>query len=130
MINEKILEEKLKYLITVNAKSQKFDIMEIYIEFEYIDQNQTKLANYEINITFDYQGGLDFEIQAFSYDIQKMSDKLTDILNEYVINSDGKIVSKDKSNCFSLDPVIYRIEYKVDETHIFELGYKFNYAED
>jgi hypothetical protein len=130
MINEKILEEKLKYLITVNAKSQKFDIMKIYIEFEYIDQERTKLLSYDIDITFDYQGGLEFEVEAFSYDIRRMTHKLTHILDEYVINSDGKIVSKDKSNCFSLDPVIYRIEYKVDETHIFELGYKFNYAED
>ena len=36
MINEELLSEKLKYLITMNSKSTHFDIMNLYIEFDNI----------------------------------------------------------------------------------------------
>jgi hypothetical protein len=130
MINEELLREKLKYLITMNAKSTQFDIMSVHIEFDYIDQNHTKLANYDIDVKFDYQGALEFDMYSFAHDIQRMSEKLRDILNEYVITEEGKIVSGKNSNCFATEPMIFSIEYKVDEQHIFDLGYKFTYTRD
>lgn len=130
MINEEVLSEKLKYLIIMNAKPKMFDIMTVDIEFEYIDQNQTKLANYNVDVKFDYNGALDFDMYSFAHDIQRMSEKLRDIINEYVITRDGKIVSGDKTNCFSTDPMVYNINYEADRRHIFDLGYKFSYAED
>ena len=130
MINEEVLSEKLKYLITMNAKPKMFDIMTVHIEFEYIDQNQTKLANYNVDVKFDYNGALDFDMYSFAHDIQRMSEKLRDILNEYVITRDGKIVSGDKTNCFSTEPMVFNIDYEADNRHIFDLGYKFSYAED
>ena len=130
MINEEVLKEKLKYLIRIGAKTHQFDVMNVYIEFEYIDQNHTKLANYDVDVKFDYQGSLEFEMYSFAHDIQRMSEKLRDIVNEFVITEDGKIVEGKNSNCFATDPLVFSIEYKVDETHIFDLGYKFTYAED
>jgi hypothetical protein len=130
MINEEVLKEKLKYLIRIGAKNRQFDVMNVYIEFEYIDQNHTKLANYDVDVKFDYQGSLEFEMYSFAYDIQRMSEKLRDIVNEFVITEDGKIVEGKNSNCFATDPLVFSIEYKVDETHIFDLGYKFTYTRD
>ena len=130
MINEELLSEKLKYLITMNAKSTQFDIMSVHIEFDYIDQNHTKLANYDIDVKFDYQGAIDIDMYSFAHDIQRMSEKLRDVLNEYVITEEGKIVEGKNSNCFPTDPMVFSIEYKVDETHIFDLGYKFTYTRD
>jgi hypothetical protein len=130
MINEEVLSEKLKYLIKMNAASSQFDVMNIYIEFDYVDQNHTKLANYDVDVKFDYQGALEFEMYSFAHDIQRMSEKLRDIVNEYVITEDGKIVEGKNSNCFATDPMIFSIEYKVDEQHVFDLGYKFNYERD
>jgi hypothetical protein len=130
MINEEVLSEKLKYLIIMNGKPKMFDIMTVHIEFEYIDQNQTKLANYNVDVKFDYNGALDFDMYSFAHDIQRMSEKLRDILNEYVITRDGKIVSGDKTNCFSTEPMVFNIDYEADNRHIFDLGYKFSYAED
>ena len=128
MINEEVLSEKLKYLIIMNAKLSMFEVMNIYIEFDYVDQNHTKLANYDIDVKFDYNGSLEFEMYSFSHDIQRMSEKLRDILSEYVITQDGKIVEGQNSNCFPTDPMVFSIEYKVDEKHIFDLGYKFTYT--
>ena len=130
MINEEVLSEKLKYLIVMNAKPKMFEIMNVYIEFEYIDQNHTKLSNYDVDVKFDYQGALEFEMYSFAHDMQRMSEKLRDILSEYVITEDGKIVEGKNSNCFTTDPMVFSIEYKVDETHIFDLGYKFTYTRD
>ena len=130
MINEEILSEKLKYLITMNAKSTHFDIMSIHIEFDYIDQNHTKLANYDIDVKFDYQGAIDIDMYSFAHDIQRMSEKLRDVLNEYVITEEGKIVEGKNSNCFATEPMIFNIEYEADTKHIFDLGYKFNYTRE
>jgi hypothetical protein len=41
---------------------------------------------------------------SFAHDIQRMSEKLRDILSEYVITEDGKIVEGKNSNCFPTDP--------------------------
>lgn len=128
MINEEVLSEKLKYLITMNSKSTHFDIMNIYIEFDYIDQEHTKIANYDIDVKFDYQGALDIDMYSFAHDIQRMSEKLRDLLNEYVITNDGKIVEGKNSNCFSTEPMIFNIEYEADTKHVFDLGYKFTYT--
>jgi hypothetical protein len=128
MINEELLSEKLKYLIKMNASSSQFDVINIYIEFDYVDQNHTKLSNYDVDVKFDYQGGFEFDMYSFAHDIQRMSEKLRDILSEYVITEDGKIVEGKNSNCFPTDPMVFSIEYKVDETHIFDLGYKFTYT--
>ena len=130
MINEEVLSEKLKYLIVMNAKPKMFEIMNVYIEFEYIDQNHTKLSNYDVDVKFDYLGALEFEMYSFAHDMQRMSEKLRVILSEYVITEDGKIVEGKNSNCFTTDPMVFSIEYKVDETHIFDLGYKFIYKRD
>ena len=130
MINEEVLSEKLKYLIIMNAKPKMFEIMNVYIEFDYIDQNHTKLANYDVDVKFDYNGSLDFDMYSFAHDIQRMSEKLRDILNEYVITRDGKIVEGKNSNCFATEPLVFNIEYEADTKHIFDLGYKFNYSQD
>ena len=111
MINEEVLSEKLKYLIIMNAKPKLFEVMSVYVEFEYIDLSQTKLANYDVDVKFDYQGSLEFEMYSFAHDIQRMSEKLRDIVNEFVITEDGKIVEGKNSNCFATDPLVFSIEY-------------------
>jgi hypothetical protein len=130
MINEEVLSQKLKYLIIMNAKPKHFDIMSVYIEFEYTDDKHEKLESYDIDVKFDYQGALEFDMYSFAHDIQRMSEKFRDILNEYVLTRDGKIVSSEKSNCFSAEALVFNIEYEADTKHIFDLGYKFRYAED
>ena len=128
MINEEVLSEKLKYLIIMNAKPKMFEVMNVYVEFDYIDQNHTKLANYDVDVKFDYNGALDFDMYSFVHDIQRMSEKLKDILNEYIITEDGKIVEGKNSNCFTTYPLIFNIDYEADNRHIFDLGYKFTYT--
>jgi hypothetical protein len=130
MINEEVLTEKLKYLITTNAKLKQFDVMKIFIDFEYADQNRQKLSAYDIDVQFDYEGALDFDMYSFAHDIQRMSEKLRDILNEYVITQEGKILSGANSNCSSTEAMVYDISYEVDNKHVFNLGYKFQYEQE
>jgi len=129
MINEEVLTEKLKYLITTNAKLKQFDVMKIFIDFEYADQNREKLSAYDIDVDFDYEGALDFDMYTFAHDIQRMSEKLRDVVNEYVISQEGKIVSRENSNCYTTEAMVYHISYEIDTKHVFNLGYKFNYEE-
>jgi len=129
MINQEVLTEKLSYLIKMNA-SKWFDIEDVYIDFEYTDESREKLSRYDLDITFDYHGTIDLELSEFVRDVEKMSDNLQKHLLEFVINQEGKIVSGNGNNVYSLDPLIFSADYKVDEKHKFVLGYKFLYQEE
>lgn len=126
MINEELLREKLKYLITMNA-SKWFEVMDVYIEFEYLDDSKERIIRYDLDVTFDYHGRIDLELTEFVRDVEKMSDELKKILMEFVISKDGKIVSGKNSDVYVLDPLIFSAEFKADELHKFILGYKFLY---
>ena len=130
MINEEVLSEKLKYLILMSAKRNQFEIMNVYVEFNYTDESHEKLESYDVDVKFDYEGSLEFEMYSFAHDIQRMSEKLRDVISEYVISQDGQLINGNSSKCYPSDPLVYSIEYKVDEKHIFDLGYKFNYHDE
>lgn len=130
MINEEVLSEKLKYLILMSAKRNQFEIMNVYVEFNYTDESHEKLESYDVDVKFDYEGSLEFEMYSFAHDIQRMSEKLRDVISEYIISQDGKLISGNNSKCYPSDPMVFSIEYKVDEKHIFDLGYKFNYHDE
>lgn len=129
MINEQVLTEKLKYLIKMNA-AKWFDIQDIYVEFEYTDESREKLSRYDFDITLDYHGAIDLELSEFVRDVEKMSNELQKYLLEFVVNQDGKIVSGNNSNVYTLDPLLFSADYRVDEKHKFVLGYKFLYEEN
>jgi hypothetical protein len=129
MINKEVLVEKLKYLITSNAKSTMFDIINIYVEFDFVDQKHEKIIAYDIDVKFDYRGAFDFEMSTFLYDIQKMEQKLRQLVGEYVISPDGKIVSRSKTDVAMSDAKVFGIEFAVDEKHIFDLGYTFHFSD-
>ena len=130
MINEEVLSEKLKYLILMSAKRNQFEIMNVYVEFTYTDESHEKLESYDVDVKFDYEGSLEFDMYSLAHDIQRMSERLRDIISEYIINQDGKIINGNDSKCYPSDPLVFSIDYKVDEKHIFDLGYKFNYHDE
>jgi hypothetical protein len=127
MINEKALVEKFKYLIMMNSKSTQFKIEDVYIEIEYLNQDHTKIGNYEIDIKFDYEGVLDPFISTFTYQVQIMSDKMGDLLSEYVITEDGKIVSNQEGNTTIGQGLVWKMDYRADELHMFDISYRFGY---
>jgi hypothetical protein len=130
MINEQILSEKLKYLLTVPARENQFDIISFDVEFDYTNKERQQLDGYDINIKFDYEGALDPYMYYLLQEIGSMSDKLRGILNSYVISEDGKLVSGEDSNCNSGEGMVWGIEYEADTKHIFNMTFKFIYSED
>ena len=129
MINEQVLSEKLKYLIEMNLKSTYFKLINLYVEFEYLDKSETKIENYDVSIKFDYEGALEPDMYEFAHGIRMMSEKLRDVLNEYVVTRDGKIVNKDKINCYASEGSVWQITYETDTTHIFDMSYRFHYQD-
>jgi hypothetical protein len=127
MINQDVLTEKLRYLILMNSKSTQFKIEDVFVEVEYLNQEHTKIGNYEIDIKFDYEGVLEPDINTFTYDVQNMSYKMGDLLSAYVITEDGKIVINKKGNITISEAMVWKIDYKADELHFFNLSYRFGY---
>jgi hypothetical protein len=130
MINEQILSEKLKYLLTVPARENQFDIISFDVEFDYTNKERQRLDGYEINIKFDYEGALESFMYHLLQEIGSMSDKLRGILNSYVISEDGKLVRGEDSNCNAGEGMVWSIEFESDTKHIFNMTFKFIYSED
>lgn len=127
MINEDLLSEKLRYLILMNSKSTQFKIEDVYVEIEYLNQEHTKIGNYEVDVRFDYEGVLDPDMPTFTYQVQIMSEKMGDLLAEYVITEDGKIVSNQEGNVTIGEGMVWKMDYRADELHYFDLSYRFGY---
>lgn len=127
MIKEQVVMEKLKYLLLMTLKSTQFEVMDLFIEVSFRDETREKLAGYDVDIKFDYEGGIDFDMSAFAHDVQRMTDKLGDFLGEYVITPEGKITSGKNVDYFPSEPMIYAIDYEVDTKHIFHMAFRFNY---
>lgn len=130
MINQDVLSEKLKYLLLMSAKKHRFEIMNFYVEFDYTSQNREVIDSYDIDVKFDYEGALDPDIYSFAHDIQRMSEKMRDILSEYVVTRNGKIVEKDKINCIPDEGSIWEMTYVADTSHIFNMSYRFHYQDE
>jgi hypothetical protein len=99
----------------------------VFVEIEYLNQEHTKIGNYEIDIRFDYEGVLEPDINTFTYDVQNMSYKMGDLLSAYVITEDGKIVTNKKGNITISEAMVWKMDYKADELHFFNLSYRFGY---
>lgn len=129
MINEKVLSEKMKYLITMNS-AKHFKVEDVFVDFEYMDAKREKLISYDIYVRFDYYGSIEPHFEDFIIDIKIMQEKMKDVLNRYKITEYGKLVDGKNSNCFSIKPSVYNVDYEVDKKHIFNLGYKFLYEQN
>jgi hypothetical protein len=126
MIDEKVLEEKLKYLVMMESKPD-FNILTFYIEFDYYDDTKKKLDSYDINIKFDYDNLLDADIYSFAEGISKMSEKLELALNKYIITREGKIVAGNLSKGSATDGSVWEIDYEADNKHIFDMSFRVHY---
>ena len=126
MIDEKVLEEKLKYLVIMETKPD-FNILTFYVEFDYIADPIKRIDSYDINIKFDYNNLLDADIFSFAHDISRMSQKLELALNKYIITREGKIVAGNISKGFATDGSVWEIEYEADNKHIFDMSFRVHY---
>lgn len=126
MIDEKVLSEKLNYLVIMETKPE-FNILEFYIEFDYYDDPIKRINSYDINIKFDYNYSLDPDIYSFAHDISRMSEKLKNVLNQYIITQEGKIVAGNLTKGFTDDGSVWVINYEADNKHIFDFSFRVHY---
>ena len=104
-----------------------FNILNLYVEFDYIDNLSKIIDTYTINIEFDYINLLDADIYSFAHDIKRMSDKLELALNKYIITKEGKIVSGDLNKGSATDGAVWAINYEADNKHIFDMTFRVHY---
>ena len=120
MVDEKVLADKLKYLIIVDSKPN-FNIMEVVVELEY-DKDKL-ISEYSVDLKFDYQGRIDPEVWNFGQDISTMEGKLREIVGRYPITPQGKIQMGFTDYMIS-DGMIWDLQYVFDEKHLFEMSFK------
>lgn len=125
--NDKILSEKLKYLISMES-SGKFEILELDMEIEYknefrLKDNERDLYGYFLYVTFDYLMPMSHDSVSFPKDFERVIDLFEKkYLSSWGLTSQGKIKKSE------LDLVdfswIDSIDYKFEERHIFTMTFK------
>lgn len=116
MINEEILSEKLKYLISSDLATY-FNVMEFYLHIDYVN-NKESIERYEINIKFDYLGAIDIDADFFCRDIKNMINKLRDSITKYILSPKGKIISGSDNNFAADAGLIIDMKFVADSEHI------------
>lgn len=132
----KILKEKITYLITNNLKQNNFEVLGVYVDFEYIvsyiplaPDASPIIESYTIFLDIDYGGPLDgYDPYSFTNHLKHMFDKVRDSVSEYVITPEGKLTNN-KNNVLVSDALIVTIEYKLEDIHKFKLEFRVEYEQ-
>jgi hypothetical protein len=130
----KILKEKITYLITNKLKENKFEVLGVYVDFDYVVSSVPLAPNaspiiesYMVFLEIDYNGPLDgYDPYSFANNFKNMCDKARDSVSEYIITPEGKITIN-KNNALVSDAMIMKIDYKLEDTHKFKLEFRVDY---
>ena len=126
MINEKVLGEKLKYLITGELLKY-FDVMKFEVDFYYNIGTKNQIEGYMVDIKFDYLGGIDADVEQLGRDIKKMSKMIRPFFEKYQISPEGKLVM---DGGYYVDAMmIWNIDFEFDQKQIFDVSFKVNLFE-
>lgn len=122
----KIIQEKLAYLITMMLSENNFQVFLVDVDISLNSKNLEKpiIEEYDIFLDIEWKGNLDYyNFYDFSKSLNKMGDLIYYCVTRYTLTIDGKIING--SDTTYLDgPMIYGIDYKIDEKHRFQLSYK------
>jgi hypothetical protein len=122
MINEEILTEKLKYIIISESKKE-FEIMNVALEMDFMNNDKSTIESYRVFVKFDYNGLISPDLHYFTKDISHMSDKMSNIVSKYVLNSKGKLIQGGENTSIS-EGDIWTLDFAADDKHIFDMSYQ------
>ena len=117
--NQKILAEKLKYLISTES-SGKFEIFDLDVDF--YDGN----SGYQLFIKFDYFGVINSQMPGFAADISKMIEKMEKIVSKVTITPERRLSLSQK---VEVESFIDQIDYKIEDRHIFTISFLIHYPD-
>ena len=117
--DQKILAEKLKYLISMES-SGKFEILDVDVDF--YERN----SGYQLFIKFDYFGVIDSQMPGFATDISKMIETIEKIVSKVTITPERKL---SLSQEVYVESFIDQIDYKIEDTHIFTISFLVHYPD-
>jgi hypothetical protein len=118
--DQKILAEKLKYLISTES-SGKFEIFDLDVDF--YEGN----SGYQLFIKFDYFGVIDSQMPGFATDISKMIEKIEKIVSKVTITPERKLSFSQE---VYVESFIDKIDYKIEDTHIFTISFLVHYPDN
>jgi hypothetical protein len=118
--DQKILAEKLKYLISMES-SGKFEILDVDVDF--YERN----SGYQLFIKFDYFGVIDSQMPGFATDISKMIETIEKIVSKVTITPERKL---SLSQEVYVESFIDQIDYKFEDTHIFNISFLVHYPDN
>lgn len=133
---DKILKEKIQYLISMALTERNFDVISVDADISTYTPQTTGsetpkdlVEEYYIVLVVDYKGSLDsYDPYSFGRDIQNMCNSMKNCVTQYTITKNGKIVRGD-DDVYCDDAFIIDIDFKYEELHKFTVNFKFIYPE-
>lgn len=120
MVDIKILQEKLKYLVQIESTSNEFEIFDLILDFYNLD------SGYALLMKFDYLGAIDSQIPHFFGDVEEMMEKMKKIISKVTVTPEKKIsLSQD----VVVESLIDKIDYSAEEKHIFTVSFMVHYID-
>lgn len=128
---KKILTDKLKYLYKMELSQRKFQVNEIDIEYEEMQNTDEEwiLDRVNISVSCEYDGILDgYDPQSFINDLETMFKKFRDAIIQYTPTQEYRIVRGD-DDCYVETPMLFKFNYQFEDTHALELSIFITYPE-
>lgn len=128
---KKILTDKLKYLYKMELSQRKFQVNEIDIEYEEMQNTDEEwiLDRVNISVSCEYDGRLDgYDPQSFINDLETMFNKFRDAIIQYTPTQEYRIVRGD-DDCYVETPMLFKFNYQFEDTHALELSIFITYPE-
>jgi hypothetical protein len=116
--DQKKLTEKLKYLISMES-NREFEILDV----DFYERN----SGYQLFIKFDYFGVIDSQMPGFATDISKMIENIEKIVSKVTITPERKL---SLSQEVYVESFIDQIDYKIEDTHIFNISFLVHYPDN
>ena len=128
---KKVLTDKLKYLYKMELSQKKFQVNEIDIEYEEMQNTDEEwiLERVNISVSCEYDGRLDgYDPNSFVNDLETMFNKFRDAISEYTPTQEYRIV-RGNENSYVSDPMLFRFNYQFEDTHALELSIFITYPD-
>jgi hypothetical protein len=88
-----------------------------------MNNDKSTIESYRVFVKFDYNGLISPDLHYFTKDISHMSDKMSNIVSKYVLNSKGKLIQGGENTSIS-EGDIWTLDFAADDRHIFDMSYQ------
>lgn len=123
MIDEKLLAEKLKYLMILELKGR-YTVKDFNMELDLVEDGDT-IESYYVHVKVLSIHGVDPSVEDFIMFLERCNSDIAHALNKYQFTKDGKLSPTGEGNFHLKSEYLFEVKYETDEFLLVSLSFKF-----